>query len=167
MRTIVCNAATSMGHTKRSIEHVTTTNDMFNSRTEPVNTRNWSENRLVVRIRNATIEQIRGLETRRVKELTMVSGGQGVSLALELPDALCEGFKQKETTTVLVDAEPISKGDDARFYAEASVFKITTDAGQLHVVSTIGGLRVAITFVKPTPSQKRVFSSGKFYIAII
>ncbi len=121
---------------------------------------------MVIRIKGATIDAIEATETKRLKNVKISSKEAGISLTLDLPDALSGGFSVKETVEVIIDSNEIAKGEKARLYAEGSIFRIKTGE-PFQVIGTIGGLRVEIKIDAATPAKKRTFESDGFYLAII
>ncbi|MFX0044712.1 MAG: hypothetical protein ACFE8Z_02580 [Candidatus Hermodarchaeota archaeon] len=121
---------------------------------------------MVVRLKNTIIESIEDTETRKLKVLNMVSKEEGARVVLELPEVLCDTMSPKDEVTIVIDSKPITRGPNAKLYAEGKVFRIKEDAG-LEVVGAIGGLRLVLTISKPAASQRKTFDSDKFLLAII
>ncbi|MHA1951288.1 MAG: hypothetical protein ACXAAO_10590 [Candidatus Thorarchaeota archaeon] len=120
---------------------------------------------MVIRIKNAVIDSVEETETRRLKLLKVSSKSDGVSLTLELPDALCDALSTNDSISVVIDSKPILKGAQSKLYVEGGVFKkIVTDS--LEIIGSIGGLRLVLSVAKPTPNQNSTFSSEKFFLAI-
>lgn len=120
---------------------------------------------MVVRLKNTIITSIEDTETKKLKLIKMVDKEDGASIELELPKALSDIFELKETVSIQIDSEPISKGEDARLYAEGTVFK-TKHEDDMEVVGTLGGLRLVLVLDDPKPSQIKTFESQKIYISI-
>ncbi|MFW9925181.1 MAG: hypothetical protein ACFFDM_00280 [Candidatus Thorarchaeota archaeon] len=118
-----------------------------------------------IKFKDVLIGSIEDTETKKLRVLKMASKEEGANLTLELPDALCEPFKVKDTISVTIDSEAILKGETAKFYAEGTVFKINESEG-LEVVGTIGGLRFAFEVASPKPTQRKIFESEKFFLAL-
>jgi hypothetical protein len=78
---------------------------------------------------------------------------------------LCERLDNGDQVDIVLDEVPIATGEKTRLYAEGSVFKVS-DEETYQVVGTIGGLRMVLSLSKPTPSQKKTFLSGHFYLAL-
>jgi len=117
-----------------------------------------------LRLKNAVINSIEETETKRLKLLKIVSKVDGVTTTLELPDALCETMKIKDTIDVVIDSKPILKGPTARLYLEGTVFKVNDD--DFEVVGTFGGLRLTVNISKPKPAQKKIFETEKLFLMI-
>lgn len=122
--------------------------------------------RLVIRIKEAIIEEISQTETKRLKLVRIASKSEGAELSIELPDALCEMMKPKEQVAVVIDDKPITKGEKSRFYAQGRVFKINTE-DKFEAVGTIGGLRMVVKLSNPTPSQRQTLAGQKFYVTFL
>jgi hypothetical protein len=121
---------------------------------------------MVIQLKSAVIDSIDETETRRLKLLKVSSKSDSATLTLELPDALCDALKANDSITVVIDSKPITKGEKAKLYVESSVFKKQEKNG-LEVIGSVGGLRLVFTLGKATPSQSNVFSSKKFFLAIM
>ncbi|MFX1559916.1 MAG: hypothetical protein ACFFBL_04975 [Promethearchaeota archaeon] len=121
---------------------------------------------MVIRLKNAVIDSVEETETRRLKILKVSSKSDSATLTLELPDALCDALNTNDAITVVIDSKPITKGEQAKLYVESSVFKRMEKNG-LEVVGSVGGLRLVFTLGKVTPSQSNIFSSEKFFLAIM
>ncbi len=121
---------------------------------------------LVVRVKEAIIDEISETETKRLHQIKISSKQNGITLSIELPDVLCQLMKPKERIDIIIDSEPISKGEGAKFYAKGRVFKINTDPN-FEMVGTIGGLRMVLVLAKPTPSQLKTFEDQVFHIALL
>ena len=120
---------------------------------------------MVVRLKGITIDTIEDAEAKRLRVLKMTSKADGVTITLELPEALCGGMRAKDSVDVVIDGEPIAKGDSAKLYAEGTVFKIN-DGPQYEMIGTIGGLRLTLSISSPTPSQKKTFESNQFFLML-
>jgi hypothetical protein len=121
---------------------------------------------MVIRLKNAVIDSVEETETGKLKLLKMSSKSDGATLTLELPDALCDTLKANDSISVLIDSKPITKGEQAKLYAEGSVFKKMAK-DNLEIIGSIGGLRLVLSIAKATPSQSNTFSSDKFFLAIV
>lgn len=95
----------------------------------------------------------------------MISKTEGASLTIELPDALCDPFKVKDSVVITIDSEEITRGEKAKLYTEGTVFKMDEMEG-LEVVGTIGGLRFVLNLNSPKPTQRKVFDSEKIFMAL-
>ncbi|MFQ5831909.1 MAG: hypothetical protein ACE5H4_04355 [Candidatus Thorarchaeota archaeon] len=121
---------------------------------------------MVVRLKNAIVESIEDTETRKLKLLKMVCKEERARVVLELPEVLSEQMKPKDAVSMVIDSKPISRGANAKLYAEGKVFRINEDSG-MEIVGTIGGLRLVLTLSKPSTSQRNTFGTDKFFLAII
>ncbi|KXH76711.1 MAG: hypothetical protein AM326_02140 [Candidatus Thorarchaeota archaeon SMTZ-45] len=121
---------------------------------------------MAITLRTAVIDSVEETETRRLKLLKVSSKSDGAMLTLELPDALSDTLNTSDSITVVIDSKPITKGEQAKLYIEGSVFKKSEKNG-LEVVGSVGGLRLVFSLTKSTPSQSNVFSSEKFFLAIM
>ncbi len=121
---------------------------------------------LVIRLKDAVIDSVEETETRRLKILKVSSKSDNATLTLELPDALCDTLNTNDSITVVIDSKPIVKGEQAKLYVESSVFKKLEKNG-LEVIGSVGGLRLVFTLGKTTPSQSNIFSSERFFLAIM
>jgi hypothetical protein len=121
---------------------------------------------MVIRLKTAVIDSVEETETRRLKLLKVSSKGDGATLTLELPDALCDTLNANDSITVVIDSKPITKGEQAKLYVESSVFKKLEKNG-LEVIGSVGGLRLVFTLGKATASQSNIFNSEKFFLAIM
>ena len=121
---------------------------------------------MVIRLKDAVIDSVDETETRRLKLLKVSSKSEGATFTLELPDALCDTLHTSDSISVVIDSKPIPKGEQARLYVEGNVFKKNLKE-DLEVVGSVGGLRLILSLVKPTPSQSGTFSSDKFFLAIM
>jgi hypothetical protein len=120
---------------------------------------------LAVRIKGALLASIDDTETRRLKLLKLTSKTEGATLSLELPEALCGGFAARDTVNIVIDSKPIAKGAKAKLYMEGSVFRISENGG-FEVVGTIGGLRMILALTTITPTKKKIFDTGRFFIQL-
>ncbi len=120
---------------------------------------------MVIRLKSALIEQIEDTETRNLKHLRIVATEDGASLMVELPIALCEGLAPNQTVDVVIDGGPIPKGEQSKVYLRGSVFKYAEKKG-LHVVGSMGGLRLVLNLPKVTPVRRKTFENGIFYVRI-
>ncbi|PNX52398.1 MAG: hypothetical protein BV458_09775 [Thermoplasmata archaeon M9B2D] len=120
---------------------------------------------MVIRFKNTIIDAVEDAETRRLKILKISSKAEGVSLTLELPEALCGSLTVGDNIGIIIDSKPIPAGESSKLYVEGNVFKRTNKEG-LEVVGSIGGLRLVVTLAKATPSQSSTFDSDKFYMTI-
>ena len=120
---------------------------------------------LAVRIKGALIASIDDTETRRLKLLKLTSKTEGATLSLELPEALCGSFSERDTVNIVIDSKPIAKGPQSKLYMEGSVFRISETKG-FEIVGTIGGLRLVLTLKTVTPAKKKTFDTGRFYIQL-
>ncbi|NWF94699.1 MAG: hypothetical protein HXY34_01000 [Candidatus Thorarchaeota archaeon] len=120
---------------------------------------------MVVRLKDALIESIDETETKKLRILTATSKEGGAVFSIELPDVLSSRLSARETVDVILDEEPIADGDKARVYGEGVAYKVTEE-GTYELVGTVGGLRIHLSLVKATPSQKKTFSQGKFYFGL-
>lgn len=121
---------------------------------------------MVIRLKDAAIEQIEDTDTKRLKLLRITSKEHGAIINLELPEALSSSFSVKNLVDVIIDSKPIPRGEKAQFYAEGSVFRLEIDK-ELEMVGTIGGLRLQLSLSKLTPAKKKTFDSNEFFIAIL
>jgi hypothetical protein len=120
---------------------------------------------MVVRLKGITIDAIEDAESKKLRMLKMSSKTDGVTMTLELPEALCGSMRVKDTFDIIIDAEPIAKGDSAKLYAEGTVFKVN-ETPQYEVIGTIGGLRLVFSISNPTPSQRKTFESDRFFLTL-
>ena len=121
---------------------------------------------MVIRLKDAVIDSVEETETAKLKLLKVSSKSDSATLTLELPDALCDTLKSNDSISVVIDSKPITKGAQAKLYAEGSVFKKTAE-DDLEIIGSIGGLRLVLSVAKTTPSQNNTFSSDKFFLAIM
>ncbi|PNX52543.1 MAG: hypothetical protein BV458_09030 [Thermoplasmata archaeon M9B2D] len=120
---------------------------------------------MVIRFKDTIIDSIEDAETRRLKILKISSKAEGITLTLELPEALCGSLTVGDNIGILIDSKPIPAGESSKLYVEGNVFKRVDKEG-LEVVGSIGGLRLELTLAKATPSQSSTFDSDKFYMTI-
>lgn len=120
---------------------------------------------MVIRFKDTNIDSIEDTETRRLKIIKISSKGEGVTLSLELPEALCGALAVGDTVGITIDSKPIPTGESSKIYVEGNVFKRLEKEG-LEVVGSIGGLRLVLNLVKSTPSQNSTFDSEKFYMTL-
>lgn len=120
---------------------------------------------MVIRFKNTTIDSVEDAETRRLKVLKISSKTEGVSLTLELPEALSGTFSAGSSIAIVIDSKPITGGETSKLYVEGNVFKKLEEEG-LEVVGSIGGLRLELTLTKATPSQSSTFDSETFYMTM-
>jgi hypothetical protein len=120
---------------------------------------------MVIKFKDTSIDSIEETETRRLKTLKMSSKTEGVTLTLELPEALFGALAVGDTVGVTIDSKPIPAGESSKLYVEGNVFKKSGKDG-LEVVGSIGGLRLVLNLVKSTPSQSSTFDSEKFYMTL-
>ena len=118
-----------------------------------------------IKIKGATIDSIEDTETKRLRLIKLSSKADGASITLELPEALCDTMKVKDTVDFVVDDSPILKGETAKLYAEGTIFKSNLE-DSLEVIGTIGGLRLTIKIAKPKPTQKKTFETDRFYMTL-
>ncbi len=121
---------------------------------------------MVIRLKGAKINAIEETDTRRLMNVKISSKESGFSMTMDLPDALSSSFRPKESVDVIIDSNPISQGEKARLHVESKIFRVKSGEN-IEVVGSVGGLRVEIMIIKPTPAKKRAFESDKFYLAII
>jgi len=126
--------------------------------------RHWNT-LMVIRFKDTIIDSIEDAETRRLKILKISSKAEGITLTLELPEALCGSLTVGDNIGILIDSKPIPAGESSKLYVEGNVFKRVDKEG-LEVVGSIGGLRLELTLAKATPSQSSTFDSDKFYMTI-
>ncbi len=119
-----------------------------------------------LRIKDATITSIEDTETKRLRILKAVSKEEGVSLSLEVPEALSDPFHVKDVLDIIIDSDEIAKGDKAKLYAEGTVFKVNESASDLSVVATFGGLRLVLEIASPKPAQRKTFDSEKIFLTL-
>ncbi|MFW9931110.1 MAG: hypothetical protein ACFFDR_00430 [Candidatus Thorarchaeota archaeon] len=119
-----------------------------------------------LRIKDATITSIEDTETKKLKILKAVSKEEGVTLSLEMPEALCDPFHVKDTIEIVIDSEEIVKGDKAKLYAEGTVFKMDDSSSNLSVVAAFGGLRLVLEIASPKPAQRKIFDSQKVFLTL-
>ena len=86
-------------------------------------------------------------------------------MTIELPDALCDPFKVKDSIAITFDSDEIARGDKAKLYAEGTIFKMNESEG-LEVVGTIGGLRFVLNLTSPKPTQRKIFDSEKVFVSL-
>ena len=120
---------------------------------------------MVIRFKDTTIDSVEDAETRRLKTLKISSRAEGVTLTLELPEALCGSLVVGDNISIVIDSKPIPTGESSKLYVEGNVFKRLNKDG-LEVVGSIGGLRLVLVLAKTTPSLSSTFDSEKFYMAI-
>jgi hypothetical protein len=120
---------------------------------------------MAIRIKGSKLDSIEETETKGLMVLTITEKSEGLRIALELPEALASQFRPKEKLDVVVDDSPISNGDEARFYAEGSVFKARLDEN-VEVVGTFGGFRLVLEMDKVTAAKERIFSADRIYMAL-
>lgn len=120
---------------------------------------------LAVRIKGALIVSIDDTETRRLKLLKLTSKTEGAKLSLELPEALCSSFKERDTVDIVIDSKPIAKGPQAKLYMEGNIFRMSETDG-IEIIGTIGGLRLVLSLKILTPAKKKTFDTGRFYIQL-
>jgi hypothetical protein len=120
---------------------------------------------MVIRLKETIIDSIEDTETRRLKTLKISSRAEGVTLTVELPEALCSSLGVGDNVSIVIDSKPIPTGESSKLYVEGNVFK-KMDKENLEITGSIGGLRLVFTLAKATPSQSSTFDSEKFYMAI-
>ncbi len=120
---------------------------------------------MVIRFKDTIIDSVEDAETRRLKILKISSKAEGVTLTLELPEALCGSLTVGDNIGITIDSKPIPAGESSKLYVEGNVFKRVDKEG-LEVVGSIGGLRLVLTLAKATPSQSSTFDTDKFYMTI-
>ncbi len=118
-----------------------------------------------VRIKDAVINSIEITETKKLRVLKMMSKTEGASLTIELPDALCDPFRVKDSVDITISSEEITRGEKSKLYAEGTVFKMDESEG-LVVVGTLGGLRFVLTLSSPKPAQRKTFESEKLFLSL-
>lgn len=120
---------------------------------------------MVIRFKDTIIDSVEDAETRRLKILKISSKAEGLTLTLELPEALCGSLTVGDNISVVIDSKPIPAGETSKLYVEGNVFKRMDKEG-LEVVGSIGGLRLVLTLAKATPSQSSTFDLDKFYMTL-
>ncbi len=120
---------------------------------------------MVIKFKDTNIDSIEDTETRRLKTLKISSKTEGVTLTLELPEALCGALAVGDKVDVTIDSKPISAGESSKLYVEGNMFKRSGEE-KLEVVGSIGGLRLVLNLAKSTPSQSSTFDSEKFYMTL-
>jgi hypothetical protein len=120
---------------------------------------------MTIRFKDTTIDAVEDAETRRLKILKISSKTEGVTLTLELPEALCGTLSVGNNIGVVIDSKPIASGESSKLYVEGSVFK-KLDREGFEVVGSVGGLRLVLSIAKATPSQISTFDSEKFYMTL-
>ena len=120
---------------------------------------------MVIRIKDTVIESVEDTETRRLKLIKMSSKTDGATITLELPEALSGTMGLGENVSIVIDSKEIVKGEASKLYVEGTIFK-KTEADNLEIIGSIGGLRLVLTLQKATPTQMKTFESEKFYMAI-
>jgi hypothetical protein len=120
---------------------------------------------MVIKFKDTVIDSVEDAETRRLKILKISSKAEGVTLTLELPEALCGSLAIGDNIGIVIDSKPISTGESSKLYVEGNVFKRLNKDG-LEIVGSIGGLRLVLFLAKATPSQSSTFDSEKFYMTI-
>jgi hypothetical protein len=120
---------------------------------------------MAIRFKDTTIDAVEDTETRRLKILKISSKTEGVTLTLELPEALCGTLAVGNNIGVVIDSKPIASGELSKLYVEGSVFKKLDKEG-FEVVGSVGGLRLVLSIAKATPSQISTFDSEKFYMTL-
>jgi hypothetical protein len=120
---------------------------------------------MVIKLKDMVIDSVEDTETRRLKILKISSKAEGVTLILELPDALCGTLSAGNNVSIIIDSKPVAAGEPLKLYVEGNVFKKTSKEG-LEVVGSIGGLRMVLSLLKATPSQISTFDSEKFYLTL-
>lgn len=121
--------------------------------------------RMPLRIKDATITSIEDTETKKLKILKAVSKEEGVTLSFELPDALCDPFHVKDSLSITIDSEEITRGEKGKLYAEGTVFK-KDDSTDLSLVATFGGLRLVLEVISPKPAQLKTFDSERIFLSL-
>ena len=120
---------------------------------------------MVVRLKDSTIDSIDETETKKLRLLKVSCKELGAKLTLELPEVLCDRLNRGDHVDVVIDGDPVSAVEKAKLYAEGLVFRVNEN-DKLQVVGTLGGLRFTLLLQKPTPSQRKTFSTGKFYVVL-
>ena len=120
---------------------------------------------MVVKLKGSVIDAIEETEAKKLKLLRISSKTDGATVSLELPDALCDALNVRDTINLVIDSKPILKGEQAKLYAEGTVFKIEEE-GDFEMIGTIGGLRLVLKLSKPKPIQRETFDSKRFYLAL-
>ncbi len=118
-----------------------------------------------IKLKSAVIDSVEETETKRLKLIKISSKTDGATVTLELPEALCDTINVKDSIDIVIDANPILKGETAKFYAEGTVFKSNLD-DNLEVVGSIGGLKLIVEIAKPKPAQKKAFETEKFFLML-
>jgi hypothetical protein len=118
---------------------------------------------MVIRLKDANIDSIDDTETRRLKKIRVASKTDGVTLELELPEALCSQISKSDTINVIIDSKPIPKGEESKLYLEGETFK-QKDNDEFQIIGSIGGLHMMLTLANATPAKKKTFDTAQIFI---
>ena len=121
---------------------------------------------MVIRIKDAKISSIDESETKRLRVVKLESKADGVSLTLEVPEALSTKIEESNTLDVVIDSKPITRGPKALLYLEGKVFR-QHDNKEFEAVATMGGLRLVVKMIKATPAKKKTFDSETVYLSLL
>ncbi len=120
---------------------------------------------MVIRIKDAKINSIEDSETKRLRVITLDSKADGVSLTLEVPEALSTKIEESKTLDVVIDSKPIVRGPKALLYLEGKVFRKHDDK-EFEAVATMGGLRLVVKMKKAAPTKKKTFDSETIFLSL-
>ena len=120
---------------------------------------------MAIRIKGVKVQSVENTETKRLKIVKLDSKSDGITLVLEVPEALCAKIEDSKTLDVVIDSKPITRGEKSLLYMEGTVFK-RKDEKEFEVVATMGGLRLMVVLRKATPAKKKTFDSETIFLAL-
>ena len=120
---------------------------------------------MAIRIKGVKVQSVENTETKRLKIVKLDSKSDGITLVLEVPEALCAKIEDSKTLDGVIDSKPKTRGEKSLLYMEGTVFK-QKDEKEFEVVATMGGLRLVIVLRKATPAKKKTFDSETIFLAL-
>ena len=120
---------------------------------------------MVIRIKDAKVKSMVDTETKKLRVVQLDSKEEGVSLTLEVPEALSNKIEESGTLDVVIDSKPITRGSKALLYLEGKVFRQHDDK-EFEAVATMGGLRLVVKMKKATPTKKKTFDSETVFLSL-
>ena len=120
---------------------------------------------MTIRIKGVKVQSVEDTETKRLKIVKLDSKSDGITLTLEVPEALCAKIADSKTLDVVIDSKPITRGKKSILYMEGTVFK-QKDNKEFEAVATMGGLRLVIVLKNATPAKKKIFDSESIFLAL-
>ncbi len=152
-------------NTNERPSHLGPDSDRFNSgapRTMPITYGDAEPMGLKVR---AVVESIDETETRRLKRIKIVSRDGGMTVLMELPEALCESIGENQEIEVTIETDGSADAEGTRLYVRGTVFR-RKGTHTNEIVGSVGGLRVILIFAEPIPFMTEILEKGVFYLAI-